>query len=477
MKRGKLGRYIGTNIRLVGGIIPVVLLMIVIFFTLTRNEILMLSKDRLALRSENCAKDISKWAGQVLNELDIYKSMAEQMGLDNDQVFEILKTTYDVHEAYPFGLYMGDEKGNYFDASGWVPGEDFVVTERIWYKEGLKHKKFTFGEPYVDAMTGTVCISATAKVDDKSTESVLAADVYWDYVTRLVEEVTQGSIENALFIAGKEKIIVVDSDTSMVGVSLEREDIPLLYKNLNQLLEAGKNGQYEINGGDGDYFVDISSIEGTNWYFIACMSRREMLSDLKRIEWIMMFVAFVAAILLSVITIRLSKEIKVIRKKAKTDPLTRLLNREGFGEMVSMALETHPNQGILLIIDLDNFKLINDKFGHPAGDEVLKKFAEMLEEFFNRNKDIVARVGGDEFAVFVGRESTREELEDLLNRFLEVVNASFQEQYPQEQLSASVGGKFAQEEEEEARYENLYQSADKALYQVKRNGKNGFKVL
>ncbi|RAZ93706.1 GGDEF domain-containing protein, partial [Klebsiella oxytoca] len=59
-------------------------------------------------------------------------------------------------------------------------------------------------------------------------------------------------------------------------------------------------------------------------------------------------------------------------------------------------------------------KLVNDQLGHPVGDQVLREFASILENYFNRNKDITGRLGGDEFAVFVGRDIAIKETEGML---------------------------------------------------------------
>ncbi len=471
-KLKKQSRFARANLQLFFTVVPVVLVMILIFFTLARTEIINLSKDKLALESKSYASDISNWAQQVLDELNIYQVMIEQMGLE-ENTFEMLKTSSGTHDAYPYGLYWGDENGTYFDSSGWIPGDDFVVTERDWYKEGLENSKFAFGEPYIDAMTGDTCVSATVRLDGE-TVSVLAADVYLDYASQVVAQITEGKIEHALFVTGDGRVVVADSNASMVGVSLRDEQNPILYKNINKLLDEGVIGQSETNSDNKMYYIDINVIENTDWYFVTCMSRDDALSDLGRIEIIMIAVATAACIVLILVTTKTSHDMSKIKHEARTDPLTKLLNRDGFREMVSMALETHPNQGMLLILDLDNFKLINDQLGHPEGDAVLKRYAGLLEEFFNRNKDIVARIGGDEFAIFVGRAITAEDAETLLGSFISVFHDTFDEKYHAQKLSVSLGGSFVKKD---ISYDNLYRIADDALYQVKKNGKNGFKIL
>lgn len=462
-----------ANVKLVIAIVPAVILLLFIFFVLTRKEIFTLSKDKLAIESKNYADDISKWADGVLSELNIYGSMIEHMSLDDPKTLEMLKTSANSNDAYPYGIYWGDDKGTYFDSSGWVPDADYVVTERNWFLEGLEHETFSFGEPYVDAMTGDTCVSVTTRVRNYKTVCVLAADVYLDYASELVSEITKEAIEHALYVTGGTRIIVADSDTGMVGKCLREDNGSKLYANINLLLEQGKTGQSEIAGDDGLYFVDINRIENTDWYFITCMSKHETLKNLRRLERLMLLAAVIISFILVYIVNRIAKEMSDIRTKAKTDPLTKLLNRDGFREMMMLALETNSEQGILMIIDMDNFKNINDQLGHPEGDAVLKRFAVLLEGYFNRNKDIVARIGGDEFAVYVGRPVGASEVEAMLDKFIFLFHKEFDEAYSAQKLSVSIGGAFSADNKS---YDKLYKSADEALYRVKRNGKDSFMI-
>ncbi len=463
-----------TNIKLIGTIVPIVVAMILIVLFLARSEVIRLSQDKLALESRNYAEDISKWAAQVLSELDIYRVMVEKMGLEDAQVFEMMETSYDTHEAYPYGLYMGDENGFYFDASGWVPGDDFVVKERDWYLEGLHHDVFAFGEPYVDVMTGDTCVSATARLDNASVTTVLAADVYLDYASQLVREITQGSIDKAMFITQESRAILADSDAAMIGMALDNQENSLLYRNINGLLDQDMTGQSTIKGDDGVYLVDINRIEDTDWFFVTCMSQERILSRINQLEALMLLVALVAALLLSIVTNKVAREMGEIRNQAKMDTLTGIFNREGFRDLMGLALQSSSKQGILMIVDLDNFKLVNDELGHPTGDQVLKDFAALLDGFFNMNKDIVARIGGDEFAVYIGRAVTRKEVEEQLGKLIQLIHQKFDGEYPEQHLSASIGAAFTADN---GNYHELYQSADKALYEVKRKGKDDFLIL
>lgn len=465
--------YIWANMKLVFTIVPIVLLMILIYFVLVRREILVLSKEKLALESDYYTEKIITWTDSVLNEVSIYKTSIEQLELDEEAIYEFLNTSVDIHAAYPNGLYFGDDHGHYFFASGWDPGDNYVVTERFWYQEGLAHDQFAFGEPYLDVITGRTCVSATSRLNTPSSVAVLSADIYLDYASQLASEVTSEQITHAFLVTKDSRLIVADADASMIGMTLTAEHDSLLYQNVSRLLDAGQTGPCEILGDDSLYFVNIHIIKNTDWYFVTCMNRNEVLKGLWRIEFPMLLIAIVACALLFVLTSIYSREMNTIRTKSSMDPLTKLLNRETFQSHVQSYLKERPGQGILIIIDMDNFKLINDQLGHPVGDQVLCEFATLLEKFFNRNMDVVSRLGGDEFAVFVGRDISPTEADGMLRRFMTVFHQNFDDKYPHQKLGASIGASAVALNDT---YELLYLNADKALYEAKWNGKDQFRI-
>lgn len=471
MKRMIARNLTKANTKLAATIAPIVLVMIFVFFMLARSEILSLSKNELSFKSQNYADNIDAWAENVLSELEVYQRTAEKIGFDDEKTFELLTTSANVNDAYPYGLYWGDANGTYFDSSGWEPGEDFVVTERDWYIEGLQHDQLAFGEPYVDAMTGGTCVSATVRIDSTDAVSVLSADVYLDYASSLAEGITHQDIEYAFFVTNESRIIAADADASMAGKALDSEENSKLYRNINALLDEGQIGQSEVKSDNGVYFVDINKIENTNWYFVTCVSRAETLRDLRKIELIMLVVAVAACVALIVVTQRFSKEMRNIRRLASRDPLTGVLNRSSFEKEMVCKLAEHPDQGILFMLDLDNFKQVNDHLGHPEGDEVLKQFSKLIEGYFYEG--VTARIGGDEFAVFMDKVVAKEELESILERFKTIFHEYLGEKYAEHKLSVSIGCAFSSDSED---FLALYHDADSALYNAKRNGKNRFHI-
>ena len=157
---------------------------------------------------------------------------------------------------------------------------------------------------------------------------------------------------------------------------------------------------------------------------------------------------------------------------AAEDSLTGCLNRGAFITLVDAYL-TQVNAkndlyGSLLVIDVDHFKAVNDQFGHPVGDGALRVIARAIKAALRAN-DLVGRVGGEEFAVFLPR-TNREGAEVVAERVRGCVHAiEFVPVTSLERLSVSVGGTsfFGT-----ATFNDLFSIADKRLYQAKRLGRN-----
>ena len=159
-------------------------------------------------------------------------------------------------------------------------------------------------------------------------------------------------------------------------------------------------------------------------------------------------------------------------RAAKQDALTGLLNREETMRRIGAFLQQEGAHGThaFFMIDIDNFKAVNDTFGHRTGDRVLTEIGEMLRGVF-RDTDIVGRIGGDEFFALMKNVSDRKTILkkacDLVES-LQYVCAVGQKRV---ELSGSVG---ISDYRDGKTLEDLYAEADAALYRVKSSGKNGY---
>ena len=163
--------------------------------------------------------------------------------------------------------------------------------------------------------------------------------------------------------------------------------------------------------------------------------------------------------------------IKLLRTAASTDKLTGLLNKSAAASELGHSCANE--SGCLLMIDLDSFKLVNDLYGHKMGDRVLIAFAKMISENAPEGSRC-ARIGGDEFAAFYKDMNGETELAALAERLNKSITAEAKRLMGNDMeipLGASLGGVSVPECGRE--YEKLLSLADKALYNVKQNGKHG----
>ncbi|MDO4275671.1 MAG: diguanylate cyclase [Eubacteriales bacterium] len=149
--------------------------------------------------------------------------------------------------------------------------------------------------------------------------------------------------------------------------------------------------------------------------------------------------------------------------QAQRDDLTELLSRNhAYDEIVQRLSNLKTPKAALIILDLDTFKNVNDSYGHSYGDQMLRAFADRLKSSV-RNSDIVARIGGDEFLVYM---EFKENIEKLAERIFHRISGTY------EGFDISVSMGIAQAPENGATYEELFLCADQALYACKQAGRN-----
>lgn len=165
-----------------------------------------------------------------------------------------------------------------------------------------------------------------------------------------------------------------------------------------------------------------------------------------------------------------TREVTDMKSKSRQDALTGLWNRvyteEKVNEMISQG-----TKGALMMIDMDNFKAINDNYGHIAGDQTLKMFADTLRTLSGKD-DVLCRIGGDEFVVFIKDVTSKDLLSKRASDIISDLCVKLEQCKFETNSSVSIG--IAQTPGDGMDFNKLYNSADKALYYVKQNGKNSF---
>ncbi|MFZ3132494.1 MAG: GGDEF domain-containing protein, partial [Desulfosporosinus sp.] len=173
-----------------------------------------------------------------------------------------------------------------------------------------------------------------------------------------------------------------------------------------------------------------------------------------------------------------NEDIKVSERmnkhQALHDCLTNLPNRALLGEQLNLAIsyaQRNALQLAVLFLDLDEFKQINDNFGHPYGDELLRGVSDRLQSCI-RKSDLLSRFGGDEFIIVLSHIKTTQDVSILVQKVIHAFEQPF-EIYDQSVLiTISIGISLYPSDTLNA--EDLIKKADIAMYRIKKSGKNGF---
>ncbi len=170
-------------------------------------------------------------------------------------------------------------------------------------------------------------------------------------------------------------------------------------------------------------------------------------------------------------------KIDELSERAEKDQLTDLYNKVTTEHLIKKTLKksrSHIDKHALIIIDVDNFKNINDKLGHLFGDIVLAQLADTLKPLF-RSYDIIGRIGGDEFFVFIKNYKSIEVLHEKAKEICRLFTKLYSENNVSVEVSSSIG--ISLYPEHGTNFDELYKSADEALYMVKAKGKKGYLIF
>jgi len=170
-----------------------------------------------------------------------------------------------------------------------------------------------------------------------------------------------------------------------------------------------------------------------------------------------------------------SKDLEAkLAKLAHFDGLTGLYNRSLFNELLIKSIQESERSGqkfALVTLDLDNFKFINDNYGHPAGDQLLTKIARRLKHSI-RSSDVVARLGGDEFSLLLKDVHADTDFVMLVEKIMDVFKTPIQVDSKAVSVTTSVGISIYPTDTQNAN--ELIDHSDRAMYQAKAHGRNNY---
>lgn len=165
---------------------------------------------------------------------------------------------------------------------------------------------------------------------------------------------------------------------------------------------------------------------------------------------------------------------QTLKQTATVDTLTKLFNKDFTQAKINKHLYENPESNALMLIDIDNFKEIDDTFGHSYGDAVLKDVSKVMRANFRVNYDILGRIGWHEFVILLNNPPSQNVVIYKAKQLCREICHTYEDNDKEVTISSSIGIAFYPEHGTD--FETLYKKADKALHNAKEEGKNGYAI-
>ena len=366
-------------------------------------------------------------------------------------------------------------------------GKEQKVADRDYFKRTMKGEE-VLSDPLYSSLDGKrrVVLSVPIK---KNGEIIGAVAGSFDMVKLsqiLFEDVYQGK-GYPMITTWEGKIIAVESDETK---HLQDENLFELYqeksgKNRERLESARQDFKFhrknciKIKYKKQAYYIAYESLGYNQWmlcYIVPVSVASKEYSFITVYEYRLLGAVIVGVLIMLLVLWKLNQKKQTdLINRAQMDSMTNILNKSSIQYQINDWLQHGEKEGIqaLLMLDLDQFKNINDTYGHALGDEVIKAAAKVLKDTF-RSSDIVGRAGGDEFMVLMKNvrwdKVIERQLQELCHKFENLKIGSI----PCGAIHCSIGAAYYPDHG--MNFDELYHYADEALYEAKRQGRNTYVI-
>lgn len=367
---------------------------------------------------------------------------------------------------------------------------DWVNITGVDYYEQIKDGKEQFlylENDGVNQKKAILCVLPICKETSQGRETVAGMLLLYYPIEEFDTFVKKGEFEGNVFYCITDGMGLIMEHIEGDGTVLNSGNIWETVKDnttrqiIRRRMQNQNSGISDAVDGDINYRLVYAPVGINDWYVMLGI-KQDYVNFVQNKTWNStrnMFIKLIACICLFLIIIivlnilgrmKSNRTNKDLADKADTDLLTDLNNKLATERKIKEYMKEHPNeQALLFVLDIDNFKKINDTMGHAFGDEVLRTLGHQIRGEF-RVSDIIGRTGGDEFMIFLKNikdDTLLKQEADRVARFFSNFQAG---EYVKYSATASIGAAVFPKDAKD--FESLYKAADKALYKAKERGKN-----
>ena len=505
-----------------------ILIIFIVFLSLAinnlvSNELTKQVKENNLEIANSLKKNVNDFLDHTENVISLTSKLEQIKTGNNQEILKVLKQTRTEYSHFEY-IYLAKTSGEIFIYPQVKLGSDYNPKQRIWYQKAIKEDKLVWTDAYLDANNRYLMITAAVPVKDKQGNliGVLAGDILLNDLSNTVANKKLGKTGYA-YITNQTGEIIAHPNLNLIK---ERYNINQVL-NYDQILKSGKGSVKYKDNNDDKKLASYVSIERLNGIIFAQVEKEEAFAVKNKLETMILELSLLILALLVVTVYLINKKylldpiqelvasiVKVangnfnakvdnnnedeigqlannfnymtqeieaayqqleayneevtelnknLEYQANHDPLTKLPNRRKFLEELGLELKEDMASAIILL-DLNNFKEVNDTLGHVSGDKLLKKFSKSLLEI--SGEDIfIARYGGDEFLILLRKVDSVVKIEQYINQLQEIVNTPFVINSNEIYLGFSLG--IARYPDDAVTTYKLITRADTAMYQAK----------
>ena len=401
----------------------------------------------------------------MANDSFVKKWLLEEKETNKDDIVQYLDG---IHKKYGYNsvFLISNQTMDYYRYNGFFKTVSKNDDHDIWYYTLLENDYvYDIDVDQDEANQHFLTVFVNCKIyEDEKVIGVTGVGIRMDYIQKLLKEFEEQYGLEA-FLVDENGLVQVHTNLNYI----EKRNIldeEIYISNTEKLFQKKQDVSMikeKIN--NTEQYIISHYVEELDWYLIV----RKDTSILKKSIYSQVIYDFFILVLILFLVISIS--IKVVKNHqielisiAQTDSLTGLLNRRGFDKFLNERLaDTHNKPFTLFLFDVDNFKYVNDNFGHIQGDKILKKIILICNDVLGHN--IIARWGGDEFTGII--ELNINEAHKLLEKIKE--NIFNDEELNKYNITVSIG---ATEKISIDTEDSIIKRADKAMYEAKTTGKN-----
>ena len=319
----------GKLLKMVLPLIAISIIGIILFMTVrARSIVVNMAEDLLKYQTLSNSNKYSAEVMSFICKADTFSLTLENREFtDDDDLFQFLEYSKSFSTNAPNGIYLGLDNGDFFDLSGWKPGDDYVLADRKWYQDGVKNSSFTVGAPYMDQVTNNlvVPIARAIKLKDGRT-GVAASDML---LSNIMEEISaMKPLGKGSSMLLEDNVIISYPVDGFNGTAVTDHPDDEFVNNVYKEMTSNPTSVVKMSANGKRFFVDYEKIDGTPWTLISTIEENDIVNEINEFMIISWIVAAVMLVVIAFIVQRLIKSIVSNPVKQLTENIMSVTNND-----------------------------------------------------------------------------------------------------------------------------------------------------